>query len=218
MKPAAVRLEAANADYGGERVLYDVSIDVRRGERVALVGRSGAGKSTLLRLLHHHHADAVALIPQDLGLVQNLTVFHNIYMGRLHVHPGWYNLANLMRPLKREIERIQPIAERLDLMDKLFEPVGALSGGQRQRAAVGRALFNAAGVVLGDEPVSAVDIPQAHNVLKAICEAHETVVLAMHDVELALTYTDRVVGVRDGRIALDTPTRGLTAADLAELY
>lgn len=215
---SALRLAAANADYGGARVLREVSIEVRRGERVALVGRSGAGKTTLLGLLYEQRRDAAALIPQELGLVQTLSVFHNIYMGRLDRHPAWYNLLNLLRPLQRDVAQVRDVVERLDLADKLFEPVGRLSGGQRQRTAVARALYNGNEILLGDEPVSAVDIPQARNVLAAINEHYETVVLAMHDVELALQYTDRVIGLRDGAVAVDTASSAVTADELADLY
>lgn len=211
-------LRAANAAYNGHDVLKDVSLRIEAGERVALVGRSGAGKSTLLRLLYQHRAEEAALVPQDFGLVRALAVFHNVYMGRLHRHATWYNLANLIKPLAKEVKQVRAVLDTLGMEDKLFTPAGELSGGQQQRTAVGRALFQGGRVLLGDEPVSAVDEPQAHAVLSAINRDYETVVLAMHDVKLALRYTDRVIGIKDGRIALDEPTRTLRASDLESLY
>lgn len=209
---------SVSAAYTGQQVLKDLSLTIEAGERVALVGKSGAGKSTLLRLLYDQRPQAAALVPQELGLVQTLSVFHNVYMGRLPHHSTWYNLINLIKPLHREVDQVRRILMTLELEDKLFAPVGELSGGQRQRTAVGRALHQRGKVLLGDEPVSAVDEHQSHLVLRVIGEAYETTVLAMHDVNLALQYTDRVIGIKDGRIVLDQPTRGLTAADLTPLY
>ena len=211
-------LKDANAGYNGRAVLNNVSLRIEKGERVALVGRSGAGKSTLLALLYSQRRRGSALIPQDPGLVNTLSVFHNIFMGRLHMNGVWYNLVNLARPMRGEIEKIEPIVARLGLEEEMFTPAGELSGGQRQRTAVGRALYQRGDVVLGDEPVSAVDGHQARTVLDAIAEAYETVVMAMHDVDLALAYTDRIVGLNGGRVVMDEPSAGLTRGDLDSLY
>ena len=211
-------LRSANAAYNGRNVLTNISVTIRRQERVALLGKSGAGKSTLLRMLHSRNPNGTALIPQDLGLVHTLSVFHNVFMGRLNQHSTWYNLVNLVRPLKREVEGVRQVLETLEFADKMFTPVGELSGGQRQRTAVGRAIFQGEQALLGDEPVSSVDEVQAHVVLGALSQTYETIVLAMHDVELALQYTTRVIGVQDGRIVLDEPSQTLSASDLAPLY
>lgn len=213
-----LRLVNEDLGYGGAVVLRNVSVSIKTGERVALVGESGAGKSTLLAVLQARFHDQAALIPQEPGLVSSLSVFHNIYMGRLHVNPTWYNLLNLVWPRPKEIASIRTLAERLGLADKLFERAGALSGGQRQRTAVCRALFQGGDVVLGDEPVSAVDNHQARMVLDTLYGAFPTLVLAMHDVELALQYSSRVIGLKQGVIALDKSSVGLQPADLDFLY
>lgn len=213
-------LELANEDlgYDGGIVLRDVCVSIASGERVALVGESGAGKSTLLAVLQARFRHRAALIPQDPGLVRTLSVFHNIYMGRLHRNPTWYNLLNLAWPRAREIQAIRPLVARIGLDDKLFARAGALSGGQQQRTAVCRALYQGGELALGDEPVSAVDGHQARLVLDILSEAFPTIVLAMHDVELALTYASRIIGLKNGVIALDEPSAGLQPADLDFLY
>jgi phosphonate transport system ATP-binding protein len=213
-------LQLHNTDvfYNGRAVLREVSLEIKAGERIALVGESGAGKSTLLKLLFEQHKAGAALVPQDLGLVRNLSVFHNIYMGRLDRHSTWYNLVNLVRPLAMEVAQVRAVLAKLGLEDKLFAPAGELSGGQQQRTAVGRALFQQSDVILGDEPVSAVDEHQARIVLQSITEGDGTVVLAMHDVALALAFTDRVLGLKDGRVVLDEPVTSLKPADLTFLY
>jgi len=212
------KLENENLGYDGDVILRDISVSISEGERVALVGESGAGKSTLLAVLQERYHDKAALIPQDLGLVRTLSVFHNVYIGGLPRYGTAYNLLNLVWPQKREIAEIKPIVERLGLGDKLFERTGDLSGGQRQRAAVCRALFQGGAAVLGDEPVSAVDVHQSRVVLKALSDTFETVILAMHDVDLALEFSTRIIGIKDGNIALDKSTDGLKRADLDILY
>ncbi|NQV98745.1 MAG: ATP-binding cassette domain-containing protein, partial [Rhodospirillales bacterium] len=188
------------------------------GERVALVGESGAGKSTLLSALQARFQDRAALIPQDIGLVRNLSVFHNIYMGRLDQHSTAYNLLNLAWPQKREVDQVRPLVEQLGLADKLFESAGELSGGQQQRTAVCRALFQGGRAVIGDEPVSAVDNHMAEVVMEALVARFETVVLAMHDLELALKYSNRIIGLKDGEITFDQATGNLSRQDLDFLY
>ena len=213
-------LQLVNQDLGYDRVpvLHDVSFAIHAGDRIALVGESGAGKSTLLAALQARLNDQAALVPQNPGLVDSLSVFHNIYMGRLQQHPTWYNLLNLVWPRHQEISAMRPLVERLGLGEKLFEPAGSLSGGQQQRVGVCRAIHQGGVLVLGDEPVSAVDNHQARTVLDALHEKFETVILAMHDIELALQYASRIIGLKDGRIALDQASDGLTTSDLDFLY
>jgi phosphonate transport system ATP-binding protein len=204
--------------YEGQPALRGVTLRISRGEKVAVVGRSGAGKSTLLRLLLERAQTDVAFISQDYGLVKALSVFHNVYMGRLRRHGSFYNLLNLLRPIRREVEAVAPLLARFDLADKLFEPAGQLSGGQQQRTSVARALHQGATVLMADEPVSSVDEHQSRRVLEAIVSDHETTVLAMHDTGLAIEYADRVIGLTDGRITLDEATDGLRSRDLDSLY
>lgn len=80
-------LTELTASFGGERVIGPLSLRVQQGEKVALVGKSGAGKSTLVRLIHERVNRESSLVPQDLGLVNALPVFHNVFMGQLDRHP-----------------------------------------------------------------------------------------------------------------------------------
>jgi phosphonate transport system ATP-binding protein len=150
--------------------------------------------------------------------VRNLSVFHNVYMGRLQQHATLYNLVNLVRPLRREVGGVTRILDKIDMTEYLRTPVGQLSGGQQQRTAVGRALFHGGTVLLGDEPVSSVDAHQARRILSSINESFDTVVLAMHDIELAIAFTDRIIALQDGQVVLDRPTAGMTPADLDPIY
>ena len=199
-------------------MLRGVSMSINDGERVALIGESGAGKSTLISVLQHRYAADTAFVPQDLGLVGNLSVFHNIYMGALQRHSMAHNVLNLVWPRPSEIARVRAIAEQLGLGDKLFSKVGELSGGQQQRTAICRAIHQGGPALLGDEPVSANDQHQSRVIMDAITTSFDTVVLAMHDVELALEYSTRIIGIKDKNIAIDVAADQVTRADLDFLY
>ena len=213
-----MELENATVQYNGTSILKDFSIQIEQGEKVALVGQSGAGKSTLLNLLYQKYKVDASLVPQDLGLVRALSVFHNVYIGQLNKHRTWYNILNLIKPQKKEIETVKAIVERLGMRDKTFEPIRELSGGQQQRVAVARAIFQHSSIFFGDEPVSAVDEHQSQAVMEAIINNHQTVVLSMHDVNLALKNSTRIVGLKGGQKIMDEPVKGIKAKDLDDLY
>ena len=141
MEKTLFSLEKTTIQDNGHIILSDISLSIEEGSKIALVGQSGAGKSTLLTQLYEASNRDVALVPQELGLVRNLSVFHNIYMGRLNRHGAFYNILNLIKPTQKELTNVRPVAEKLGLVDKLFAPVQELSGGQQQRTAVGRAIF-----------------------------------------------------------------------------
>jgi len=211
-------LTDVNAAYNGKQVLHGVSLRIPKGERIALVGPSGAGKSTLLSLFQKKYAAQCALVPQDTGLVKPLSVFHNVYMGKLNHHSIWYNMLNLFWPQAKEVASVQKVIQPLGLEEKLYRTAGELSGGERQRTAIARALHQGGEILLGDEPVSAVDITQARTVLCELHDTFHTAILALHDVSLALDYADRIVGLRDGRIVFDKPTQDTTLQELKHFY
>jgi phosphonate transport system ATP-binding protein len=212
------RFQQESLGYAGSPVLRELTLELRRGEKVALLGESGTGKSTLLRRLRELRPTEVAWCPQQPGLVPMLSAFHNIYMGRLERHPFWYNLANLVRPLAGPRTEIATLASSLGLSGQLWRAAEQLSGGQQSRVSLGRALYQQKPIFIGDEPVSALDERQADELLQLVCRHHETVVLALHNVEQALTHCTRVVGLREGRVVLDAATHTLTAAQLGALY
>jgi phosphonate transport system ATP-binding protein len=213
-----IELHKASAAYAGRTVLHGVDLAVHSGERIAVMGRSGAGKTTLLNLLYQQLAGDVALIPQGAALVKTLSVFHNVYMGRLDRYPTWHNLRNLAWPSRGDVGEIEEVLDLVGLREQLFAKAGALSGGQQQRTSVARALYNGRPIIIGDEPLSALDRVQGGEILGRICARHETVILALHDIALALVHAGRVVVIDDGRIVLDAPARELTTADLMPYY
>jgi phosphonate transport system ATP-binding protein len=211
-------LKRASAAYGDLPVLEDIDLDIRAGDKVAVMGRSGAGKSTLLGLLHAQRPEAVALVPQAASLVRPLSVFHNVYMGRLDRRATLTNLRTLVWPRRADVEEIGRVLKQVGLSDKMFVAAGELSGGQQQRTSVARALYNGRPILLGDEPVSALDRVQGADVLALISRSHETVVAVMHDVGLALEHCTRIIVLEAGRKIIDAPSRDLTAAELTARF
>ncbi|MGO3694173.1 ATP-binding cassette domain-containing protein [Marinobacter sp.] len=186
--------------------------------KIALVGKSGAGKSTLIRLIHERVNRDSSLIPQDLGLVNALSVFHNVFMGQLDRHATWYSTVTLVRPFSKDRNDVHTLLQSLGMTEKLWTPAASLSGGQRQRVAIARALYRNAAVLLADEPVSALDGPMANSVMTHLRDRFATSIIALHDVDLALRYCTRIVGIQDGQVALDQPSENLTAPDIMSLY
>jgi phosphonate transport system ATP-binding protein len=211
-------LKGACAGYNGRPVLFNIDLTVRASERIAVMGRSGAGKSTLLGLLYAQRPADVALVPQASALVKPLSVFHNVYMGRLDCHSTLYNLRNLVWPAACKVAEVRSVLASVGLEGEIFSPAGALSGGQQQRTSVARALYNGRPILIGDEPVSALDRVQGADVLSLLKSRHETLVLALHDVHHALEHADRIVVLEHGRKVIDEPSSKLTANDLLQHF
>jgi phosphonate transport system ATP-binding protein len=213
-----LELEKVSAGYADRTVLREIDLTIQSGERIAVMGRSGAGKSTLLNLIHERIGKKVALIPQTAALVKTLSVYHNVYMGRLDRHTTSYNLFNLLWPKRRDLAEIEALLDLVGLREKIFAKAGALSGGQQQRTSVARAFYNSRSIVIGDEPVSSLDRTQATDILTKLCSRHETSILALHDISLALSHATRVIVLEHGTIALDARSRELKAADLVPYF
>src|SRR5512145_3224333 len=115
------KLNEASAGYNGRPVLFDIDLEVRAGDRVAVMGRSGAGKSTLLGLLYAQRPADVALVPQASALVKPLSVFHNVYMGRLDRHSTAYNLRNLVWPAASRVAEVRGVLKSVGLEAEIFK-------------------------------------------------------------------------------------------------
>ncbi|MCH2206732.1 MAG: ATP-binding cassette domain-containing protein [Lentisphaerales bacterium] len=207
-----------SVSYGDFVALKDISLQISKGEKIALIGPSGAGKSTLLRKIHESLAEDTAFIHQDFALVKQLSVFHNVYMGKLHKKSIFKNIRNLLIPEKEELSAISPILSNLMLEDKIHEKTAALSGGQQQRTAIARAFYSPANIVLGDEPVSSQDPENTEKVISMIMKHKETVILSLHNVEAALSCAERLIAVKDGNILFDTTPTKISKEQIKELY
>lgn len=214
----AFYLENETVSYGDFEVLSNISIEIDKGEKVALLGKSGSGKSTLLKTLFEYNKDKASYIPQELGLVNNLSVFHNVYMARLDNYSTFYNIRNLLFPAHKEVEGVSDILNKLQLEDKLYKKASDLSGGQRQRTAIARAIFDDKTTLLADEPISALDEYLSNKVVNVLINKFDTVICALHNVQLAVENFDRVIGLKDGKILVDKECSELTDEDREKLY
>ncbi len=225
----------------------DVSLHVAAGEALALVGPSGSGKTTLLRVLngtirptegcivaHGKHLgrlsreelrrtrSTIGFVPQDLGLVPNLRVLQNVLAGRLGSLSFGGTLRALLKPKHEDVDRAHALLERVGIPEKLYERTDRLSGGQQQRVAIARALFQSPSVLLADEPVSSVDPARAKDTVRLLTELSRedglTLVVSLHDLNLARAFFPRLVGLRAGRVVFDAPTGDIPDATFHELY
>ena len=213
-----IHICASAIGYRDAVVLRDVDLTIAEGERVTILGRSGAGKSTLIRRIYSDLGTEVALIPQASALVGALSVFHNVYMGQLDRRSTLRNLRNLVWPREPEKSEIGKVLDIVGLRGEIFQKAGQLSGGQQQRTSIARAMYNGRQILIGDEPVSALDRVQAANLLERLSGMHRTLILVLHDIPLALSISTRILAIDKGRIVLDAPSNGLVPADLAPFF
>lgn len=214
-------LRGETLGYGSSVVLRGVDFALAPGERVALLGRSGAGKTTLLNAIHARLVALgrrVALVPQDHALVPQLSVVRNALMGRLDDHGALRNLATLLRPRRADRAAVLAVLAELGLAAEADRAVEGLSGGQKSRTALARAFFRGGEVLLGDEPVSAVDEAQGAALLGRVATRFPTSVLALHDVGQARAVSTRLVGLRHGRVAFDAVPSEVSDGHVEALY
>ena len=243
MQEAAARHPAAKA--GAAAALDGVSIDVERGEQVAVIGPSGAGKTTLLHLVAAALPPAsgsvtldgrapwslprtqlqrlrgqLFLAPQVPPLPPRQRVVTAVLAGRLPAQGLGAALRSLFYP--DDIAGAHAALARFDLADKLFERVDRLSGGERQRVGLARALLSPASLWLIDEPLSALDPARARQAIAALVDESKargvTLIGTLHQVDVALERFPRIVGLKAGRVAFDRPAADVTREMLTALY
>jgi phosphonate transport system ATP-binding protein len=200
------------------QVIFDLSMTINEGEKVAIIGPSGAGKSSLLHHLYQTLQSRAALCSQRQGLVDNLSIYHNVFMGALARHHWLYNLINLIKPFKQNLNEITALCQQLELDQPLAKKVNQLSGGQRQRVALARALYQQQGIFIGDEPFSALDPLMTARLLDIVFAQHNSVIMVMHDRELAMTAFDRVIALDKGRLVLDSKQQSINQQQITKLF
>ncbi|MFT6133379.1 MAG: phosphonate transport system ATP-binding protein [Shewanella sp.] len=204
--------------YNQQIILPKVNLSFKANEHVAILGPSGVGKTTLLHHLYQQLAEQTCLCSQAQGLVDNLSIYHNVFIGGLARYSRWYNLANLLLPFNKPQQQIGAICQQLELTVPLQQKVNELSGGQRQRVALARALFQQQAVFMGDEPFSALDPLMGLRLLNLIKQTHQSVICVLHDAELALANFERIIVISDGKVVLDDKASQLSLAHLSQHY
>lgn len=242
----AVQLDRVTKDFGGGVLgLDDVNVGFETGGITVLLGLSGSGKSTLLRHINGLHtptSGSVRVLGQDLGslgnksmrvlrrdvgvifqsfnLVGPMSVLENVCTGQLGSLKG-PRLSLMMYPKKVRREALEKL-DRVGLADRAYQRADTLSGGQQQRVAIARALMQHPKVLLADEPVASLDPVSSLEVINLLrqisMEDHLTVISSLHQVQLAIEFADRIIGLRNGSMVLDQSTDGLTAEEASKIY
>ncbi|MFF2847069.1 ABC transporter ATP-binding protein [Streptomyces sp. NPDC058001] len=235
LEPGTLDIDAVSVVVDGRPLVHEVSLAVAPGEVVGLVGPNGAGKSTLLRTVYRalrptygrvlvdgadvwrtpgkRLARRLAAVPQDHAGDFELTVYEVVAMGRT--------------PHKRPFEGddsddralVTAALTELDAAHLADAPFDRLSGGEKQRVLIARALAQRAGTMVLDEPTNHLDLRHQLDALRLVRRLGVTAVVALHDLNLAATFCDRLCVLDAGRVVtMGTPAEVLTPALLSEVY
>jgi general L-amino acid transport system ATP-binding protein len=219
----AIGLDRVNKWYGVFHVLRDVSLVIRRGERIVVCGPSGSGKSTMIRCvnaLEEHQEGKIVVngieltrdvrtverIRREVGMVfQQFNLFpHLTVLGNLILAPTWVKRV----PKKQAMATAMELLERVHIPEQAHKYPGQLSGGQQQRVAIARALALKPQIMLFDEPTSALDpemIKEVLDVMVELAEAGMTMICVTHEMGFAKTVADTVVFMDSGTIVEMAP-------------
>ncbi|MGH2905094.1 MAG: ATP-binding cassette domain-containing protein [Solirubrobacteraceae bacterium] len=235
-----LRIEHIAKRFGPVTALRDVNLHLRKGEVLGLLGDNGAGKSTLIKIicgfqkqdsgkmfLHGQpyapksvddsRAQGIETVYQDLALIDELSVYHNLFLRKERVRRPIPLLAN--RQMKREaraaLDEIGINIPRIDVA------VARLSGGQRQAIAVARTVNSDADIVLLDEPLAAMGAKEGAQILDLVArlkaEGRVSIIMILHNYVQVFEACDRVSLIQDGTIVLDKPTAETSVEELTEI-
>ncbi|MGA2319664.1 MAG: ATP-binding cassette domain-containing protein [Solirubrobacteraceae bacterium] len=235
-----LRVEHISKSFGATTALRDVNLHLRKGEILGLLGDNGSGKSTLIKIicgfqkqdggrmfLHgepyepksvdHARSLGIDTVYQDLALVDELSVYHNMFLRRERVHlpVPLLNNALMRREARKALDEIGINIPRLDV------PVARLSGGQRQAIAVARTVSGEANILLLDEPLAAMGAKEGGMILELIDRLKEegevSMMIILHNYAHVFATCDRVNLLQDGVIALDKPVAETSVGELNEI-
>lgn len=242
---ALLEIRALNKSYQGHRVLTNIDFTVETGEFLSVIGPSGAGKSTLLRCINRLvEADSgeilfngenilklgrkslrkeranIGMIFQHYNLVPRLTVIENVLHGRFGYKSTLQGMFGIFS--EEEKERAFYLLEKLGIAEHAYKRCDQLSGGQQQRVGICRALIQDPKLILCDEPIASLD-PHSSKVimdyLKSITEEMGiTCIVNLHQVEVAQSYSNRIIGLNKGHLVFNGPNRQLDSHHIGEVY
>ena len=211
----------------GTQALKGVSFKVKRGEFISILGPSGSGKTTLLRSINglepiengevifnnnkitkHNLPDVqrkTGMIFQEFNLVNNLSSINNVLTGLLNSSSKFLSMFYLFTK-EQKLEALQSL-KTVGLLEKSYSRVDELSGGQRQRIGIARAIIKKPILLLADEPVASLDPKAALSTMKLLKKINKdfniTILCNLHQTNLAIEFSDRIIGLSDGSIVFD---------------
>lgn len=229
----------------GTEALKNVSFHVKQGEGVVLLGHNGSGKSTMFKnisgfekptsgkiLINEEEITKTSkrqfkpirkkmgMVFQDFHLIYNLSVFQNVLFGRM----GYHNFLAVTAPLAsaENRERAMSCLDRVGLAHLAGRRADQLSGGQQQRVAIARMLMQDPEIVLADEPIASLDPKAGREVMELLWEIVEekslTVLCILHQMDIALEFGERMIGLSEGEVVLDKRSENIHQNELRDLY
>ena len=211
-------------------ILNNINCTINQGEFVVLLGLNGAGKSTLLRAIaglspieqglikihgkvnQHKSNRSIGMLFQGGGLIKQLSAIDNVLCGRL----GALSTKQTFWGFPKHERRLAlQLLEQFGLLDQAYQKTGQLSGGQQQKVAIARALIQSPQILLADEPITGLDVMAARQVMETLSNLHQqqniTIVVVLHDLELAANYAQRAIILDQGKIIYDGNSKELSA-------
>ena len=240
-----LEIKNLTVEYGNFRAIDNVSFTVKDGEFVAVIGSSGGGKSSLMKAINllvkpksgsikiddeemtdlssrklRMKRRKIGFVFQDYNLIDRLSVIENVLTGRLGYKSSLKSLLGIFS--KEEYENAEKALEKVGLSEKFFVRGDELSGGQKQRVAIAKALVQEPKIILADEPVASLDVNSSKIIMEYFKEINRvqgiTVIINIHDVNIALKYADRVIALKKGKIVFDGKGSEITDDVLKRVY
>lgn len=240
-----LEIKNLTVEYGNFRAIDNISFTVKDGEFVAVIGSSGGGKSSLMKAINllvksksgsikidgeemttlssrklRMKRRKIGFVFQDYNLIDRLSVIENVLTGRLGYKSSFKSLLGIFS--KEEYENAEKALEKVGLSEKIFVRGDELSGGQKQRVAIAKALVQEPKIILADEPVASLDVNSSKIIMEYFKEINRvqgiTVIINIHDVNIALKYADRVIALKKGKIVFDGKGSEITDDVLKRVY
>jgi len=243
---AILEMNQVSKVYGNTtKALSDINLTINEGEFVSIIGPSGAGKSTLLRSINRlvevttgsimvDGSDVTKANKQELrklrtktgmifqhyNLVERLSVMENVLHGRLGQKSALSGMAGVYR--EDEKQEAFEILNKLGLSEQAYKRCDELSGGQKQRVGIARALMQKPRLILCDEPIASLDPSSSKVIMDLLKDINQsmkiTCLLNLHQVDVALNYSQRIIGITGGKILYDGPSEDLGQATIHRIY
>lgn len=241
-----LKLENVSVLYDGKVLAVDdVSLEIKQGEFIGVIGSSGSGKSSLLKTINllvkpskgkiyfddleitklntselKSIRRSIGFIFQDYNLIDRSTVLDNVLIGRLGYKSSLKSILGLFSD--DDYERAFIALRQVGLTEKMFERADQLSGGQKQRVAIAKTLCQRPKIILADEPVSSLDVATSRVIMEYFKKVNEkknmTIMINLHDVNLAKKYCHRILALKDGEIVYDGSAGDLNDGLLKDIY
>lgn len=241
-----LNLENISVSYDGRLLaLEDINLNIKQGEFIGIIGSSGSGKSTLLKSINllvkplkgkiyldniditklstsklRNIRRSIGFVFQDYNLIDRSSVLDNVLIGRLGYKSSFKSFLGIFSD--DDYQRATTALRQVGLREKMFQRADQLSGGQKQRVAIAKTLCQRPKIILADEPVASLDVSTSQTVMDYFQRVNKkkniTILINLHDVNLAKKYCERIIALKDGKIVYDGEVGDLNDDILRKVY